>query len=616
MDNQLFNLYEFLNIYIIKSNDINRSINNFDQLIKKFNNFYLKIVEINTKNIINNHLSCINNAKKNSQKMILIIEDTTILHPEFDKFFLEIIDFLYFFDKWKIYLGNCTNIDNINITNIFEHNNITFIEISNADCYNFVLYHESVYDIILNSDINENDCVESLWKNNNISVITSVPFISTMINLKMPMIPNELIVKNEDLLVKYLFYKNNIVIYIIDTDPKNKQNLEIILNMFKNYNCQVIKHDINQNILFTHKKCLKIAKNYNYEKIYIIHDNCIFEDIAINNIIKINNFLNDRKTWNIFFGMCGKVQNLNIFNKIIIDDLILFETNNAGNFNFVCYNKNTFNFFINFHENITEKNWNLKFNALISIPFICYDKNISEIKKVENSLTQYINNINNISFFVINLQIANERMNLIYKSFKNYNIIRIDGISHKLGYKGCLLSHLKCIQYAKNNKLKYIWVLEDDCSPNVDFINRFLIVNEYLDKHNDWNLYLGGCNKVSEQNILDKFSYKNENFIKVDFAHCMHMVCYNEKIYDYFLKFLLNTNNISTNNVNYDTNDLFYSKPIDIIWRNFTNAIISVPFLAYQTSEYSYIEQKNVKYYRSLKKTEKILMDHIDKKVE
>ena len=212
-------------------------------------------------------------------------------------------------------------------------------------------------------------------------------------------------------------------------------------------------------------------------------------------------------------------------------------------------------------------------------------------------------------------------MKLIYKLFKNYNVIRIDGIYLKAGWKGCFLSHLKCIQYAKINKLKYIWVLEDDCTPCVNFIDRFATVNEYLANNDDWNLYLGACNRIEKKNLLKKLIYKNENFIEINSGYCMHMVCYNEKIYDSFLNIFFNQENKIETNINnlYQYDNLLFdklnTKPIDIAWRYFTNAIISVPFLAYQTSEFSYVKNKPNKYYRSLLTTEKNCLEYLEEKI-
>ena len=643
-----FKIFIDLNIYIINSKINESTNNNLNILQTKLKKFNINIVEPEKNendeiDYVKTHINCIIESKKN--QMTLIINDNIILNDNFEYLFINVYEFLCINDDWKIYLGGCSRINENNILNNFSHNNLDFFKIKNVNCFHFIIYNQSSYDIILNTPIQNLKTIESFWKNNDLCIVTSIPFLSNQINLKTN-IPNELIIQNEKFLYKYIHLKKNIIVYIINSGHNN-ENFNNNLNIFSFCNVQIVNHDNNLNILDTHIKCIQNSKYFNFEKIYIVNDNCFFQNNFKNNFEKVNQFLNEYRYWNIYFGIYDNFDKIENFDKLTYEDILFFKINNIPNLDFVCYNKNIFDFFINCNPQINLTKFYSKLNLLISIPFIANNESSILNKHEKNIIKNIIPNyeIYDVKFFVINLRVANDRMEQIYKTFKKFNVIRVEACMHKTGWKGCLLSHLKCLQYAKLNNLKYIWVLEDDCSPCPDFINRFNIVNEYLSNNDNWNLYMGGCTKITKNNIIDILSFKNEKFIEINYSNCMHMVCYNHKIYDFFLKIYfdyieiidydnnINNNQIDNNKIDnnkklknndykrnlykkkeiYKKNiDKYLDKPIDEIWHNFTTAIVSVPFLAYQNSTFSYINNKPAKYYRSLKSTEKICCDFID----
>jgi GR25 family glycosyltransferase involved in LPS biosynthesis len=74
--------------------------------------------------------------------------------------------------------------------------------------------------------------------------------------------------------------------------------------------------------------------------------------------------------------------------------------------------------------------------------------------------------------YVINLDKRPDRWEQIQKDwadFEEINLIRVSATEHTPGRVGCARSHLKLVQYAKDNNMPYILVLEDDATPTKNF---------------------------------------------------------------------------------------------------------------------------------------------------
>jgi hypothetical protein len=169
--------------------------------------------------------------------------------------------------------------------------------------------------------------------------------------------------------------------------------------------------------------------------------------------------------------------------------------------------------------------------------------------------------------YVINLKERTDRMENIIKNFGNlFNLIRVDAVKHEFGWKGCFLSHIKCITIAKEKKMKNIFVIEDDCEPyDCNFYDRLCKIKNILDNMENWDIWLGGCNKP---NPIEKINISDEWFVKINKARSTHMICYNHTSYDYFLN---------------ETMEI----PIDCAWYKKINAYTSYPFVGFQTPSFS-----------------------------
>jgi GR25 family glycosyltransferase involved in LPS biosynthesis len=170
--------------------------------------------------------------------------------------------------------------------------------------------------------------------------------------------------------------------------------------------------------------------------------------------------------------------------------------------------------------------------------------------------------------YVINLEERKDRLEHIKKYFSEYNIIRVEAIKHIEGYKGCFLSHKKCIQIAKEKKLKYIIVVEDDCLPLDNFLARLENIIKFLESYNNWDLLRGGGFHICPFHIQGKINTSTDNLYKTNGGYCTHFIIYNNTSYDYFLE-----------------QDI--SRPIDHIWQNNLQCIVPIPFIATQIDDFS-----------------------------
>lgn len=184
----------------------------------------------------------------------------------------------------------------------------------------------------------------------------------------------------------------------------------------------------------------------------------------------------------------------------------------------------------------------------------------------------------------------NDRKNHIEKECKKYglNPIMISAVMKKNNpVYGCLLSHLKCIEFSKKNNYEKVLILEDD----VIFKDT---LPEYIEDDFDI-LYLG-------YNVTDGYRY-NKNYLKLKGVFTAHSYILNCNLFDKIINDLKcewwrNIKNKDLNSYekkfNWDLHaiDQYYSKIITK--RNKTYGIY--PMICYQKPSYSSIEKKQVDY--------------------
>jgi GR25 family glycosyltransferase involved in LPS biosynthesis len=202
-----------------------------------------------------------------------------------------------------------------------------------------------------------------------------------------------------------------------------------------------------------------------------------------------------------------------------------------------------------------------------------------------------------LTIFVINLEERKDRWSQVLELFgKYFRIERVDAEKHNEGWKGCFLSHKKCLQIAKERNLKNIIVMEDDCIPFLTSVNKFAhklrMIKEILDQQSDWDIVLGGVFSNNDIGVNEIIRFKKQHliFLRILKGFCTHLMFYNRRCYDFFLNHPL-------------------TRPIDHVWQGKLKAYVPLPFLANQRPSYSNIsKKKDLHVYKEIVKTNFLLM--------
>ena len=218
-----------------------------------------------------------------------------------------------------------------------------------------------------------------------------------------------------------------------------------------------------------------------------------------------------------------------------------------------------------------------------------------------------INNISDITNVVyINLDTRTDRRlhieeQLHMVGFTNFQ--RFKAIKTTNGAIGCTMSHLKCLENAKANKLSHLLIFEDDTlfldPPH--FQQQF---NKFLSRHKSWDVVL-----LAGNNLLP-YSKIDDTCIKV--THCQTTTAYlvNGKYFDTLI------DNIKTGLnklIHENSKGILYA--IDKYWlvlQKRDNWYLIVPVKVIQKEGYSDIEKKVVNYNSLMKNIDKSLMTPVD----
>jgi hypothetical protein len=182
---------------------------------------------------------------------------------------------------------------------------------------------------------------------------------------------------------------------------------------------------------------------------------------------------------------------------------------------------------------------------------------------------------------VINLDSRRDKWEQIEAEFTNWPVPleRISAIRYNPGWKGCTLSHIKCLETAK--RLKYPWVLcvEDDCVLKTDALAQFQALLPYLWHHKrHWDVFSGGLTSVSDIHVVSQ-----EHSLFRARGLTTHFCLIHENAYDKILRHIPKTAA--------DMKD-----PIDVWYSNHLRIWTTYPFLAVQRPAVSDIEQKTANY--------------------
>jgi GR25 family glycosyltransferase involved in LPS biosynthesis len=188
----------------------------------------------------------------------------------------------------------------------------------------------------------------------------------------------------------------------------------------------------------------------------------------------------------------------------------------------------------------------------------------------------------------INLDHRKDRWQLAQKEFKKLGILnrvqRFSAIEKTDGRVGVIKSNLEIVKLAKAKKAKNVLVFEDDVKfiwENEPLKNLELAVNQA--KTLKWQLFYLGAN--THQKLI-KF---NKNLILLKNAFAVHSMAYDRSIYDNFIAYAENVNEIKTQ---FDILDVYLASQIQA---NHLCLMVN-PILTTQRESYSDIEKTNVNY--------------------
>lgn len=193
-----------------------------------------------------------------------------------------------------------------------------------------------------------------------------------------------------------------------------------------------------------------------------------------------------------------------------------------------------------------------------------------------------------MDIYCIHLPHRTDRMENIKKLQKNYpsfNFIVVNGIRDENGARGCLLSHQFIIRMAKQKKLPYVWVIEDDC--------QFLVNNGVLSTYaRDIVRFISGvgiingCGNLNNQDVSIVAKAGDMTFLYSPNVGTTHCILYGESCYDKMLSF----------------DDTHVADKIT----NECKMVFTYPYLATQLPSYSDIEKKDVVYENILKSMNRV----------
>tara|TARA_R110000796_G_scaffold219118_3_gene335155 strand:+ start:660 stop:1223 length:564 start_codon:yes stop_codon:yes gene_type:complete len=184
-----------------------------------------------------------------------------------------------------------------------------------------------------------------------------------------------------------------------------------------------------------------------------------------------------------------------------------------------------------------------------------------------------------IPILYINLSHREDRNIHILKELKGFeNIERIDAIKNDNGYKGCVLSHIKSLEYAKSKNYDKVIIMEDD----FEFINREKFI--YPDINFDVCMISG---KIKIMEIL------NDNYDRVFDGR--HTDCY--LIQSHFYDTLIN--NFKEGYKKLCEKDI-HAHYLDVYWIQLQQSHIFITqniMIGRQMEDYSDIQKKIMKRY-------------------
>lgn len=108
------------------------------------------------------------------------------------------------------------------------------------------------------------------------------------------------------------------------------------------------------------------------------------------------------------------------------------------------------------------------------------------------------------------------------------------GLRHEVSWIGCALSYKFLLTKAREQGFENILICEDDTLFAKDFERRFSLVNEFLNTHENWDIFNGVIAQIleSETKLINVTEYRGEEFLLINRMVSTVFNIYNHSIYD------------------------------------------------------------------------------------
>ena len=189
----------------------------------------------------------------------------------------------------------------------------------------------------------------------------------------------------------------------------------------------------------------------------------------------------------------------------------------------------------------------------------------------------------------INLAHRTDRLEQVENELKKVGIQgeRIDAIRNTNGALGCTMSHIKCIQTAKDRDYSHVFICEDDITFTKPEVFKQSASKFEKSSDIDWDVLIIGGNNVPPYTKVSDFCIRTYN--------CQTTTGYvvKKRMYDIFLR-----NFKESSEMLMKTGDgKMYA--LDIYWKRLQSGYfwyMLIPPTVIQRDDYSDIEQKQTKY--------------------
>lgn len=190
----------------------------------------------------------------------------------------------------------------------------------------------------------------------------------------------------------------------------------------------------------------------------------------------------------------------------------------------------------------------------------------------------------------INLEHRKDRFTHVNIELQKMGIIgqRFNAVKTKIGAIGCTMSHIKCLELAKERGYEQVFICEDDikflnCDVLKDSLQKF-----YDDKYIEWDVLLIGGNNVPPYQKIGDYCIRVSN--------CQTTTGYIVKKH-YYDTLIDNFRESVQNLLKEPKNAKMYA--LDMYWKQLQGKdkwYMLIPFTVTQCESYSDIEERNVDY--------------------